>query len=98
MAGAVHRLNAISLAPAFGSGIDRRMLGFWIRRQKHVLTEILPMARRMPQLITINLWRDHFVEVIAPIEPSHVLDQRIKDHDSLWQVERLARRNRVEQK
>src|SRR6266446_5440559 len=55
------------------------------------------MSRRVKQLVAENLRRDDFLEAVAPIKPAHVLDQLIEDDEPFGQVERLPRRDRIEE-
>src|ERR1700719_1649998 len=96
MPGAIHRLDAVTVTPSFGGGIDGMRLTFRIGREKHILAEIFPMSRRVEHFVLENQWRDHFVVPVAPVEPPHVIDQRIKNDDALGQVEWRARRDRIE--
>src|SRR5271156_4688693 len=83
MPGAIHRLHAVAVTPSFGAGIDGMRLTFRIRREKHILAEILPMPRRVEHLVLENQRRDDFVVTVAPVESPDVIDQRIEDDDAL---------------
>ena len=96
MPGAIHRLHAVAVTPALGTRIDGMRLTLGIGREKHILAKIFPMPRRVEHFVLENQRRDHFVVAVAPVQPPHVIDQRIEDDDALGQVERRSRRDRIE--
>ena len=96
MPGAIHRLEPVPVMPSVGTGVDRMLVAVGIGREKHILAEIFPMSRRVEHLVLENQRRDDLVVAVAPVQPPHVVDERIKDDDALGQVERRARRDRIE--
>ena len=91
MPGTVHRLERVAFAPALGTRIDLVGVALAIGGQEHVLAEIVPVARGMPQLVLEDLRRDHLVEAVAPVEAAHVVDQLVVDDRALGQEKRRAR-------
>src|SRR5260221_9184743 len=87
MAGAVHRLERITTMPPVGTGIDRLGVGtpLTVGGQEHVLAEIVPMARGVPQFVFENLWGNDLVEAVAPIEAAHVIDQLVINYCAPWE-------------
>src|SRR5713101_2661700 len=98
MAGAVHRLEGVTLMPTLGTRIDLLGVSLAVGRQEHVLAEIIPMTGRVPQLVLEDLRRDNFIEAATSIETAHVIDELVVDDGALGQEKRRARRYRIENK
>src|SRR5207253_3650607 len=59
MPGTVHRLQRVALMPSVGARIDAgRAVALRVGRDEHILAEIFPMSRRIPQLVLEKLRRD----------------------------------------
>src|SRR5438874_5668351 len=93
MARAIHRLQAVALAPSLRTHINGRVVGLGIRSEEHIVAEIVPVSRGMEELIFVYLRRNYFIEAVSAIESSNVVDQRVENNHSFREIERLSRRN-----
>src|SRR5271165_4731331 len=98
MARTVHWLERVPVMPSVGAAIDCRFAALGVSGYKHVLAEVVPMARLMPQFVLEDLRRNHLVVPVSPIEPPDVIDQLVVDDGSLRHEESASGAYRIEKK